>query len=362
MSRHGHVAGQLLQRRENAMNLPEQISGEAELDALLARPYPELAGMLRTLDGDLIILGIAGKMGITLGMAAVRAIREAGLAKTVYGVSRFSEPGSGKLLLDAGLKIIPCDLLDRAAVGRLPRVPNVIYMAGRKFGTDGQEPFTWASNAILPANVGEHFAESRIVAMSTGCVYPLVSPASGGCRETDPVGPVGEYAQSCLARERVFQYYSQTRGTPVCLIRLSYACEPRYGVLHDIGRKVWQNEVIDLGVAHFNAIWQGDANNQVLLSLQHCAAPAAALNVTGLETCSVRETALAFGRRMGRDVRFEGSEAPAAYFLNAQKAAALFGPPRMPLPQVLQWTAQWIMGGQRSLNKPTHYEVRNGVF
>ena len=344
------------------MQLPERFEDEAQLDAVLAEPYPELAGVLRKLDGDLMILGIAGKMGITLGMAAVQAIRQTGLSKTVYGVSRFSEAGSEKLLNDAGLKTIRSDLLDRLAVKQLPRVKNIIYMAGRKFGTDGQECLTWASNVIVPANVGEHFAESRIVAMSTGCVYPLVSPASGGCREVDPVAPMGEYAQSCLGRERVFEYYSRTHGTPVCLIRLSYACEPRYGVLHDVGQKVWKNEVIDLGVAHFNAIWQGDANNQVLLALQHCTSPATPLNVTGLETTSVREVALAFGRRMKKDVRFEGREGPSAYFLNAQKAAKLFGPPRMPLAQVLAWTAEWIMAGKRSLGKPTHYEVRNGVF
>lgn len=342
--------------------LPAQFQSEAELDAILAEPYPELASVLRELDGDLMVLGIAGKMGITLGMTAVQSIRQAGLLKTVYGVSRFSEPGSEELLNQAGLKTIRCDLLDRDAVGRLPRVGSVIYMAGRKFGTDGQEPFTWASNAIVPANVGEHFADSRIVAFSTGCVYPLVPPGRGGCRETDPTGPVGEYAQSCLARERVFQYYSQSRGTPVCLIRLNYACEPRYGVLHDIGRKVCKGEDVDLGVGHFNAIWQGDANNQALLALRHCASPAAVLNVTGLETLSVRETALEFGRLMGKTVRFSGSEAETAYFADAHRAAELFGPPRMPMAQVLRWTAPWIMGGHRSLNKPTHFEVRNGKF
>jgi nucleoside-diphosphate-sugar epimerase len=344
------------------MKFPERCESEEHLDTVLAEPYPELGALLGKMDGDVIILGIAGKMGITLGMAAVNAIRRAGLTKAVIGVSRFSEAGSEALLQRAGLKTMRCDLLDRDSVARLPRVPNVIYMAGRKFGTDGQECQTWASNVIVPANVAQHFAESRIVAMSTGCVYPLVGAASGGCRETDPVAPVGEYAQSCLGRERVFEYYSRARGTPVCLIRLSYACEPRYGVLHDIGRKVWQNEAIDLGVSHFNAIWQGDANNQVLLSLAHCGSPAVPLNVTGLETTSVREVALAFGRRMGREVRFTGGEAGSAYFLNAQKAAALFGPPRTSLSQVLAWTAEWIMAGQRSLNKPTHYEVRNGKF
>ncbi len=338
------------------------IQNDGELDAMLSEPYPELDGLMRRLDGDLMILGIAGKMGITMGMAAVKAARRAGVEKKVYGVSRFSDPASMRQLNEAGVQTISCDLLSRESVGKLPLVKNVVFMAGRKFGTGGQEEQTWAHNVIVPANVGEHFKGSRIAAFSTGCVYPFVPETHAGCLEEETPSPVGEYAQSCLGRERVFQYYSSAHGTPVTLIRLSYACELRYGVLHDIGHKVWKNQPVDLGVSHFNAIWQNDANHQALLALELCASPAKILNISGLEPFAVKDVAEEFARIMKKNVQFSGAPSHKNYLINTQQATRLFGRPHVSIEQVIQMTADWIMADGRSLNKPTHFEVNNGSY
>ncbi len=344
-------------------DLPETIGNEAELDELLSRPSPALIAMMKRLDGDIIILGIAGKMGVTLGLAAVRALKEAGVSKRVIGVSRFSNPTVRTVLEDHGIETLQCDLLEREAVGKLPQVKNVIYMAGRKFGTQGEEEFTWATNVIAPDNVGCQFQESRIVVFSTGCVYPLVPVSAGGCTEADPPDPIGEYAQSCLGRERVFGYWSRVFGTPVCLMRLNYAVDLRYGVLHDIGKKVFELHPVDLSVSHFNVIWQGDANRQALLCLEHCASPPNPINVTGTETVSVRYAAQEFARIFGTEARFTGSEEGSRMYLsNAARAASLFGCPSVSLLQMIKWQAAWIRSGGRSLDKPTHFEVTDGRF
>ncbi len=341
---------------------PETIRTEGELDAALARPYPELVALMKRLEGDLAILGIAGKMGVTMGLAAVNAIRAAGVKKTVYGVSRFSDSGAAQTLERAGIVPIRCDLLDRAAVAKLPDAPNVVFMAGRKFGTSGDEELTWAMNTIVPAHVGERFAQSRIVAFSTGCVYPLVPLARGGCTEETPPAPVGEYAQSCLGRERTFGYTSRARGTRVCLLRLNYALDLRYGVLRDIAQAVWEGRPVDRTVGWFNALWQGDANNQALLALDCCAAPAAVLNLTGPETASVTTVAERFGRLLGKPVTFSGAPGSLVFLNDAARAHRLFGYPRVPLETVIRWTAGWIQAGGRSLGKPTHFEVSSGTF
>ncbi len=341
---------------------PETIRSESELDALLARPYPEVTELMRRLEGDIAILGIAGKMGVSLGLAAVNAIREAGVKKTVYGVSRFSDASAVQALERAGIVPLRCDLLDRAAVATLPRVPNVVFMAGRKFGTTGEEDLTWAMNTVVPAQVCEHFAASRIVAFSTGCVYPLVPLGTAGCTEEVPPNPVGEYGQSCLGRERTFGYFSHARGTPVCLLRLNYALDLRYGVLHDIAQAIWDGRPVDRTVGWFNALWQGDANNQALLALTCCASPAAALNLTGPETISVTTVANTLGRLLGKPVTFSGETGPVAYLNNASRAHRLFGYPRVAFDTVVRWTAEWVKAGGRSLGKPTHFEVSSGTF
>ena len=346
----------------NANTWPDVIRTEAELDEAMARPYPELTELMRRIEGDIAILGIAGKMGLSMGAAAANAIRAAGVRKRVYGISRFSDNGAITVLERAGITPVRCDLLDRTAVAALPQVRNVIFMAGRKFGTAGEEDLTWAMNTIVPAHVCERFAKSRIVAFSTGCVYPLVPVGGPGCVETDRPDPVGEYAQSCLGRERTFAYFSRRNGTPVCLIRLNYALDLRYGVIHDLAQTVWQGRPVERKVGCFNAIWQGDANNQALLALDCCASPPAILNLTGPETLSVTAVAETLGRLLDKPVTFAGETGPTAYLNDASLAHRRFGGPRTPVDCVVRWTAEWVRNGGRSLGKPTHFEVADGKY
>lgn len=339
------------------------IESESALDALLAAPSPALVHLMRRLEGDLIILGIGGKIGPTLGVAAVRAIEAAGVHKRVWGVSRFQDAGIRDRLEDQGVSTIACDLLDRGAIEALPRPRNVIFMVGRKFGTAADEDLTWATNVLVPSYVSDYFRDSRIAVFSTGCVYPLVAASTGGCTELTPPDPVGEYAQSCLGRERVFSYGSRVYGTPVCLLRLNYAVDLRYGVLHDIASRVRAEMPIDLGVSHVNVIWQGDASHQALMAFEHCTSPPKVLNVTGPETVSVRWVAETFGALFGVDVTFAGeSPGQRMYLSNAARAASLFGYPSVSLLTLIHWQAEWIRRGLRSLGKPTQYGVVDGTY
>ncbi len=342
---------------------PEVIRDERALNGYLTTPSPALIAMMANLKGDIIILGIAGKMGQTLGVMARRAIEASGVSRTVYGVSRFSDPSSRNYLEAAGVRTIPCDLLDREALVRLPQADNVIYMVGRKFGTRGTEALTWATNVSVPDFVSYHYRHSRIVVFSTGCVYPLVSVSSGGCTEDTAPDPVGEYAQSCLGRERVFGHWSHTWGTPLCLMRLNYAIDLRYGVLYDIAARVYAGKPVDLSVSHFNVIWQGDANGWALHCLDACASPPRVLNVTGPETVSVRFVAETFASLFGTTVTFTGQETGAHMYLsNAAQAFELFGYPSVSLMSMIKWQAAWIQRGGRALDKPTHFGVVDGEF
>ena len=318
--------------------------------------------MFRNLDGDLMILGINGKMGLTLGRLALNAIKAAGVDKQVIGVSRFSDSAGRKKLESWGIKTIACDLIDAEAVSQLPKVRNVIFMAGRKFGTEGQEDLTWAMNTLVPGNVGNHFKDSRIVAFSTGCVYSLMTPESGGSIEEDIPAPIGEYANSCLGRERVFQYCSRQFNTKVLLLRLNYAIDMRYGVLHDIATQIWNNEAVNNTVGTFNILWQGDANSYALESLQLADTPAAVLNITGPETVSVEYVARQLGILMGREVKFSGEPGSSGYLNNAAQAFERFGYPSVSLNEMIKLQAQWIMNDGNSLGKATHFEVNNGSF
>jgi nucleoside-diphosphate-sugar epimerase len=308
------------------------------------------------------ILGCAGKIGIQLAMAAVKAIAAAGKIIKVIGVSRFSDETARKKLESFGIETIKCDLLDRDQVETLPKVPNVIFMAGRKFGTGGSEDLTWAINAVVPTNVAHHFKDCRIVAFSTGNVYDLVSVSGAMPTEDEPTNPRGEYAQSTLGRERLFEYFSNLNQTPVCIIRLNYAIDLRYGVLRDIGNRVFAGKPIDLSTGHVNVIWQGDVINQSILCLEHCRTPANIINMTGPETASVRYIAQQFARIFGKDAVFANDEGPIALLNNASKAARLFGYPTVPLLRMIEWVAHWIDQGGASLEKPTHFEVRDGKF
>ena len=334
----------------------------AQLEDALSEPTPAVVEAVRALEGDLILLGVGGKMGPTLARMARRALDLAGLDRTVYGVSRFSSPGLADELNRHGVKTLSCDLLDAEAVGRLPRVPNVIYMAGRKFGSAGAEPLTWAMNTYVPSLVAEHFRDASIVAFSTGNVYPFTSVASGGPTESDPVGPVGEYAQSVLGRERIFEYFSQRYGTRGVILRLNYAVELRYGVLLDVARKVHDRRPIDLRMGHANIIWQRDANAVTLQAFSIAASPPTILNLTGPEIVSIRQIAEAFGQRFGIEPIFEHEAAPTALLNNAARCHALFGRPTVPIDQLIDWTTHWLTIDGPTHEKPTHFEQRDGRF
>ncbi|MFA6929227.1 MAG: NAD-dependent epimerase/dehydratase family protein [Lentisphaeria bacterium] len=340
------------------------IRTEEALDKQLSEPSPAVVDLLKRLDGDLVILGIGGKIGSTLGHMAVRAIRLAGVKKKVYGVSRFSEPGVKEKLQSLGIETVVCDLLNREAVQQLPPARNVIFMAGRKFGTSGGgESLTWAMNTVLAANVAEYYRNSRIVAFSTGCVYPLATAASGGCTEATRPEPVGEYAQSCLGRERIFEYYAAQNGTPVLLFRLNYAVDLRYGVLFDIADSIRNERPVNNSVSNFNAIWQGDVNAWALQCLEHCSSPAAMMNITGPETTSVEYAAETMGRIMKKNVSYtQQTPGETGYLSNAAKAFSLFGYPQIAMGELIRLQAEWLQQGGRTLNKPTHFEVHNGKF
>ena len=341
---------------------PEKIADVSELEKLLSIPGTELVEMMRRLDGDIMILGVAGKMGVTMAQLAVNAIKEAGVKKRVIGVARFSNKDEQKKLEASGVETVVCDLLDREQVSRLEKVDNIIFMAGRKFGTGGSEELTWAMNVLAPEYVCEHFKESRIVAFSTGCVYPIESIESCGSTEETNPAPVGEYSQSCLGRERVFQYYSKKNGTKILLFRLNYSIDLRYGVLHDIALNIQNGQPVDNSVGFFNCIWQGDANSNALRALELCEAPCAVLNVTGPEICSVSYAAEKMGSIMGREVFYKGEPGKSGYLNCSAKMCRLFGYPSVSLEQMIIWQAHWLADGNISIGKPTHFEVNNGKF
>lgn len=347
---------------DHKLTLPTTVQDVEQLEDLLSRPTPAVLNALQTLDSDLVILGVSGKMGPTLARMAVRAIAELGLAYKVYGVARFSQPDSRAPLEAAGVQTITCDLLNRDALAQLPDSRNVIFMAGQKFGTTGAQHMTWGINTYLPALAAERYASARMVAFSTGNVYPLTPVVSGGALETDEPNPTGEYAASCLGRERIFEYFSRTEGLRCAIMRLNYAVEMRYGVLVDIARKVYQGEMIDVSMGAANVLWQGDANAQALALLAHCDTPPFICNITGPEIVSVRRVAEQFGAIFDKAPQLVGSEAPTALLSNAALAQQLFGYPTVSLHQMITWIADWIQRGGAALNKPTHFETRDGRF
>ena len=344
------------------MELPLAIRDVAHLEALLSEPSDAAVDAMRRADGDVIVLGVAGKMGPTLAQMARRAMDAAGRSHRVIGVSRFSSPDQRQTLEAAGVETIQCDLLDESALARLPDVPHVIFMAGRKFGSAGNEPLTWAMNAHLPALVCARYRRSRIVVFSTGNVYGLTPHGRGGSREDDLPVPVGEYAMSCLARERIVEYFSNTAGIPVSILRLNYATEMRYGVLVDLARRVSRGEPVDVTMGYFNTIWQGDANAMALAALTHASAPASIVNLAGAEEISVRSAATELARLLDTDVTFTGHEADDALLSNGSRGWALLGRPRVALERLMSWTADWTRRGGDHLGKPTQFESRAGRF
>src|SRR5262245_9978597 len=338
------------------------IENEQQLEERLSAPNGKDVELMRRLSGDVIVLGAGGKMGPSLAKLAKRASDAAGSRRRVIAVSRFSSRQSRDDLEDAGVEDFSCDLLDRDEVAKLPDCENILFLAGRKFGSSDRSDLTWAMNTVVPANAAYRYRDSRIVAFSSGNVYPFVNADSTGSVETDEPQPRGEYAQSCLGRERVFEFFSREYGTRCLVLRLNYAVDLRYGTLVDVARKVYDGRPVDLTVSHFNAIWQGAANSYALRCLELCESPPRILNVTGPEIVSVREASVFYARRFGREAVFSATESGAALLNNASLCRKLLGDAEVKIEELMEWVAHWVESGGRNLNMPTKFEVSDGKF
>ena len=357
----------MVTRLPDATPVPGAPADEHELDELLSRPREETVAALAACAGDVVVLGAGGKMGPTLtrlvARAAATADRQSGRPpRRVVAVSRFSSASARHALEGAGVDVVSCDLLDRNAVARLPDADNVVFMAGQKFGTADAPAMTWAMNTIVPAICAERYADARIVAFSTGNVYPLTAVGHGGARESDAVGPIGEYAASCVGRERIFELAADRTNTRVAIVRLNYAIDLRYGVLTDLAVKVLRGEAIDLRMGYVNVIWQGDANRIAVECLEHASAPPFVVNLTGRDVLSVRNLAKRLGERLGRAPVFTGDEAPDALLSDTRLMTSTFAPPEVPLDWMLAWVASWVGDGRPLLGRPTHFQERAGRF
>lgn len=338
------------------MTVIDQI--ERDLTTPTAALVQEIAG----LDGDITVLGVGGKVGPSVAIMAQRAVEEAGVDKKVFGVARFSDPAAKASLERAGVTAVAADLTDDLELDAIPDAANVIYMAGNKFGTVGNEHFTWMMNSYLPGRVAQRFRTSRIMAFSTLVTYPLADVSTGGSRETDPPGAIGEYAASCVGRERMFEHYSHKYGTPVLLFRLGYSIETRYGVLQEIAQAVYDGTPIPLEMGHASVIWQRDVAEYALRSLRLATSPPRALNITGPEIVSIRWLAERFGERFGREPIFEGAETGTAYVMDGSQLQAEFGYPTTTVPQMMDTVAEWVEAAKPLIGKPTKFQQRNGAF
>ncbi len=333
-----------------------------ELEDRLSQPSERLIRDMENIEGDILLLGVGGKMGPSLAKLAKRATSASNKTRRIIGVSRFSDDALKEGLENHGIETITADLMVEEELKSLPELPNVIYMVGKKFGTGGNEHLTWAMNSYLPGRVAEKFKDSKIVVFSSGNIYPFVPVFSGGATERTPPNPLGEYAQSCLGRERIFEHFSHKYRIPMLIYRLNYAVEMRYGNLLEIATAVFHDQPVDLRLGHMNVIWQGDANEIALRSLMHCNFPPTILNVTGPETISIRWVAEEFGRLLGKTPQFAGAEADTALLNNASRSQQLFGYPSVSLAQLIEWTAAWVEAGGQTHGKPTHFQVRDGKF
>jgi nucleoside-diphosphate-sugar epimerase len=340
----------------------DRVTDVQHLEEMLSEPSEAAVAALAEQAGDLIILGVAGKMGPTLARMARLASDQAGVKRRIIGVARFSDSQQERCLQTCDVETIRCDLLDSAQLAKLPDAPNVIYLVGMKFGSTGREALTWATNCWLPGAICLKYRQARMVALSSGNVYGLTPVARGGSQEADVPQPVGDYAMSVLGRERVFEHFSRTYEIPMALVRLNYATEMRYGVLVDLARRVWEGQPIDVSMGHLNAIWQADASALTLACLSRVSSPPFVVNVTGPETLSVRCVAEQFGRLLNRRVTFDGTEGSDALLSNAQMSHRLFGYPRVSAGQMIHWIADWVSRGGTLWDKPTHFEVRDGSY
>lgn len=335
---------------------------EQMLDEMLVTPSEGLVEDIKKIDGDIMIVGAGGKVGPSMCVLAKNAIRKAGIEKRVIAVSRFTDEIATKFLNDNEIETVPMDLLEEGNVAKLENVKNIIFTAGRKFGTDGGEALTWAMNTYLPAEIGKKFKDSRIVVFSSGNVYPMMPLYSGGATEEIKPSPIGEYGMSCLGRERIFEYWCKKNNIPTLLFRLNYAVDLRYGVLYDIAENIMNDRPVSLNTAVFNCMWQQDVNEIAIRSLLHTAVPAAKLNVTGPEMVSVKAVAEKLGKLLGKEVTFTGEERDTAYLNNAGKAIQLFGYPKKGIDELVEMQADWILSGGRALGKATHFEERGGKY
>ena len=343
---------------------PLPIENEVQLEAQLGLPHPETVEELARLEGDFLVLGAGGKMGPPLCTLLDNACGAGGKRRRVWGVSRFSDPAVRDRMESAGVRTLQADLIDRAAYASLPDAGNVFFLAGMKFGASAREHLTWAMNTYVPALAAERWSGPgvRTVVFSTGNVYPFVPAETAGADEKTPPQPLGEYAMSCLGRERMFQYFSATRGSRTVIIRLNYANELRYGVLVDLAKQVLAGETIDLAMGHVNVIWQGDANNYIARALSLASSPASILNVAGPETLSVRFLAERIAALAGKTARFAGVEQPSALLSDSSRCVELFGPPKVGLDTMLAGVVDWVGRGEKTLGKPTKFQVRDGTF
>ena len=343
--------------------IPDKVAGETTLERLLTTPRPELVKDLRTGSGDLIVLGAGGKMGPSLAKLARAGLDAAGrTGDVVHAVSRFPDDSLRRDLAEAGVNAIPFDLVANDDLSPLPDAAGVIHMVGAKFGAGNNPSWAWEVNAALPDRVARRYRTSRIVTLSTGNVYPFVTPGSGGATEATPPEPVGEYAQSCLGRERVFGFAARTWGTPLSVIRLNYAIDLRYGVLADIAARVLAGEAVPITTGHVNVVWQGYANEVVLRSLTHANTEVFTINLTGPELLEVRDVANRFAELFGTDARFTGSPGPTALLSDSTRCMELFGRPDVTADRLIQWQARWMLDGLPMTGKPTKWAVRDGRF
>ena len=350
------------QLQPGTASFPDLIQNEAALDEVLTRPRPALVEFMRGLSSPLAVLGAGGKMGPTLALLAKRAPEASGHSLEVIAVSRFSDGPSQQWLQDRGVRTFRADLLERKEVARLPDAANLIFLVGLKFGTSQNPALTWAVNTVVPTQIMERYAGARLVALSTGNVYPLLPANSPGATEDHTLTPLGEYANAAVARERIFEYFSQKNGTSVALLRLNYATELRYGILVDIARKIASHEPIQLDNGYFNCIWEGDANEMILRSLELASAPASAWNLTSPAKLNVREMGEQLGMLFGAAPKFSGCETEMALLSDSTKLCAVLGAPSTSVENMLRWTAHWVTLGGRWLDKPTHFEVRDGLY
>lgn len=341
----------------------ELLDSVEALEECLSRPTETVCETLNRVEGDWILLGAGGKMGPTLARMIRRGLNEIGRTKAeVFAVSRFSDKAAAASLKSIGVKTIECDLLDRQQVSNLPQIRNVLSLVGNKFGTGKNPSLTWAMNTLAPANIMEHFSESRVVAFSTGCVYPLTSIESRGANEETPLDPPGEYANSCVGRERIYGYYSQKNQTQLLQFRLSYAIETRYGVLLDVAHKVFSGKPVDVSMGFANVIWQGDANARAIQSIEHASIPEFPLNVTGKDKIAIRVLAWKFGELFDKKPVIIGDEAESAWIFDAARSFELFGDVEVDIHEMIELVAHWVRKRLPTYDKPTHFEVRNGKY